>query len=58
MGRRKELTLLPKSPLLISESTSGFHALHEAFKREISPHGITRTGSWTHRTDVCARGEP
>ena len=35
-----ELTLLPKSPLLITESADEFDALRDAFEREIKPHGI------------------
>jgi hypothetical protein len=35
-----ELTLLPKSPLLITESADEFDALRDAFEQEIKPHGI------------------
>src|SRR6266487_790620 len=40
MRRRNELTLLPKSPLLITESADEFDALRDAFKQEIKPRGI------------------
>src|SRR5262245_51527685 len=40
MGRRNELTLLPKLPLLITESADEFDALRDAFEREITPRGI------------------
>src|SRR5262245_10930042 len=40
MRRRNELALLPKSPLLITESADEFDALHDAFEREIKPQGI------------------
>src|SRR6266487_4983432 len=35
-----ELTLLPKLPLLITESADEFDALRDAFEREIKPRGI------------------
>ena len=35
-----ELTLLPKSPLLITESADEFDALRDAFEQEIKPRGI------------------
>src|SRR6266498_4282372 len=35
-----ELTLLPKSPLLITESADEFDAVRDAFEQEIKPHGI------------------
>jgi hypothetical protein len=38
--RRNELALLPKLPLLITESADEFDALLEAFEREIKPRGI------------------
>src|SRR6266480_5724514 len=38
--RRNELALLPKLPLLITESADEFDALRDAFEREIKPHGI------------------
>ena len=38
--RRNELALLPKSPLLITESADEFDALRDAFEREIKPRGI------------------
>jgi hypothetical protein len=40
MRRRNELTLLPKLPLLITESAEEFDALRDAFKQEIKPQGI------------------
>src|SRR5215475_125635 len=40
MNRRNELALLPKLPLLISESADEFDALRDAFEREIKPRGI------------------
>jgi hypothetical protein len=38
--RRNELALLPKLPLLITESADEFDALRDAFEREIKPQGI------------------
>jgi hypothetical protein len=40
MRRRNELTLLPKLPLLITESADEFDAVRDAFEQEIKPHGI------------------
>jgi hypothetical protein len=40
MDRRNELTLLPKLPLLITESADEFDALRDAFEQEIKPRGI------------------
>jgi hypothetical protein len=40
MRRRNELTLLPKLPLLITESADEFGALRAAFEQEIKPLGI------------------
>jgi hypothetical protein len=40
MPRTNELTLLPKLPLLITESADEFDALHDAFEQEIKPRGI------------------
>jgi len=40
MRRRNELTLLPKLPLLITESADDFDALRDAFEQEIKPRGI------------------
>ena len=40
MSRINELTLLPKVPLLITESADEFDALRDAFEREIKPRGI------------------
>jgi hypothetical protein len=38
--RRNELALLPKLPLLITESADEFDALRDAFEQEIKPRGI------------------
>ena len=38
--RRNELVLLPKLPLLITESADEFDALRDALEREIKPRGI------------------
>jgi hypothetical protein len=40
MRRRNELALLPKLPLLITESADEFDALRDAFEREIKPRGV------------------
>ena len=40
--RRNETALLPKLPLLITESADEFDALRDAFEREIKPRGIMR----------------
>src|SRR5262245_4477259 len=40
MSRTNELTLLPKLPLLITESADEFDALQDAFEQEIKPRGI------------------
>ena len=40
MRRRNELAVLPKLPLLITESADEFDALRNAFEREIKPQGI------------------
>jgi hypothetical protein len=40
MRRRDELALLPKLPLLITESADEFDGLRDAFEREIEPRGI------------------
>jgi hypothetical protein len=40
MRRRGELALLPKLPLLITESADEFNALRDAFDQEIKPRGI------------------
>ena len=40
MNRTNELTLLPKLPLLITESPDEFDAVWDAFEREIKPRGI------------------
>src|SRR6266700_8022222 len=51
MRRRNELTLLPKLPLLITESADEFDALRGAFEREIKPRGIIEQ-MYVH--DICA----
>src|SRR5262249_9151940 len=38
--RKNELALLPKLPLLITESADEFDALRDAFEQEIKPRGI------------------
>ena len=38
--RKNELALLPKLPLLITESPDEFDALRDAFEQEIKPQGI------------------
>jgi hypothetical protein len=40
MRRRNELAVLPKLPLLITESADEFDALRDAFEQEIKPRGI------------------
>jgi len=40
MPRTNELTLLPKLPLLVTESAAEFDALRDAFEQEIKPRGI------------------
>ena len=40
MRRRNELALLPKLPLLITESADEFDTLRDAFVQEIKPRGI------------------
>ncbi len=40
MRRRDELALLPKLPLLITESADEFDALRDAFEQGIKPRGI------------------
>jgi hypothetical protein len=51
MRRRNELALLPKLPLLITESADEFDALRDAFEREIKPRGIIEQ-MYVH--DICA----
>src|SRR5262245_32402210 len=51
MSRRNELTLLPKLPLLITESADEFDALRDAFEQEIKPRGIIEH-MYVH--DICA----
>ena len=50
MRPRNELALLPKSPLLITESADEFDALRDAFEREIKPKGIIEQ-MYVH--DIC-----
>jgi hypothetical protein len=50
MSRTNELTLLPKLPLLITESADEFDALRDAFEREIKPRGIIER-MYVH--DIC-----
>jgi hypothetical protein len=40
MRRKNEPALLPKSPLLLTESADEFDALRDAFEQEIKPQGI------------------
>jgi len=49
--RRNELALLPKLPLLITESAEEFDALRDAFEREIKPRGIIEQ-MYVH--DICS----
>jgi|SRR5215475_1286042 hypothetical protein len=51
MPRTNELTLLPKLPLLITESADEFDALRDAFEQEIKPRGIIEQ-MYVH--DICA----
>jgi hypothetical protein len=51
MRRRNEMALLPKSPLLITESADEFDALRDAFEQEIKPRGIIEQ-MYVH--DICA----
>jgi hypothetical protein len=51
MRRRNELALLPKLPLLITESAEEFDALRDAFERETKPRGIIEQ-MYVH--DICA----
>src|SRR6266576_5190631 len=51
MRRRNELAVLPKLPLLITESAEEFDALRDAFEREIKPRGIIER-MYVH--DICA----
>ena len=51
MRRRNELALLPKSPLLITESADEFDALRDAFEQEIKPRGIIEQ-MYVH--EICA----
>src|SRR6516165_10450127 len=51
MGRRNELALLPKLPLLITESAEEFDALRDAFEQEIKPRDIIER-MYVH--DICS----
>jgi hypothetical protein len=51
MSRTNELTLLPKLPLLITESADEFDALRDAFQQDIKPQGIIEQ-MYVH--DICA----
>ena len=51
MRRRNGSTLLPKLPLLITESADEFDALRDAFEREIKPRGIIEQ---MYVVDICA----
>src|SRR5262245_26838519 len=51
MPRTNELTLLPRLPLLITESAEEFDALRDAFEREIKPRGIIER-MYVH--DICS----
>src|SRR5262249_4081514 len=51
MRRRNELTLLPKLPLLTTESADEFDALRDAFEQEIKPRGIIEQ-MYVH--DICS----
>ena len=50
MHRRNELALLPKTPLLITESADEFDALRDAVEQEIKPRGIIEQ-IYVH--DIC-----
>jgi hypothetical protein len=51
MRQRNELTILPKLPLLITESADEFGAMRDAFEREIKPRGIIEQ-MYVH--DICS----
>src|SRR5262245_35073656 len=51
MRGTNELALLPKLPLLITESADEFSALRDAFEREIKPRGIIEQ-MYVH--DICS----
>ena len=51
MRPKNELALLPKLPLLITESADEFGALCDAFEREIKPRGIIEQ-MYVH--DICS----
>jgi hypothetical protein len=49
--QRNELALLPKPPLLKSESAAAFDAMHEALESEIKPRGFIER---MYVADICA----
>jgi hypothetical protein len=51
MRRRNELAVLPKLPLLITESAEEFDALRDAFEREIKPRGMIEQ---MYMHDICS----
>ena len=51
MRRRTGSTLLPKLPLLITESADEFDALRDAFEQEVKPRGIIEQ---MYVLDICA----
>jgi hypothetical protein len=51
MNRKNGLTVLPKLPLLITESADEFDALRDAFEQEIKPRGIIEQ-MYVH--DICS----
>jgi hypothetical protein len=51
MRRRNELAVLPKLPLLITESAEEFDALRDAFEQDIKPRGIIEQ-MYVH--DICS----
>jgi hypothetical protein len=51
MNRKNGLTVLPKLPLLITESVEEFDALRHAFEQEIKPRGIIER-MYVH--DICS----
>jgi hypothetical protein len=55
MRRRNGSTLLPKLPLLITESADEFDALRDAFEREIKPRGIIEQ---MYVVDIHRLGDP
>src|SRR5215467_1855879 len=51
MSRRNVLAVLPKLPLLITESAEEFDALRDAFEQDIKPRGIIEQ-MYVH--DICS----